>query len=57
MEPSRMEWAANWSRRQWLLPRLQVLELSSDLPNSAESFSYMYIHIFRNSTLFDLSSD
>lgn len=39
-----MEWAANWNRRQWVFPRLQVLKLSFDLPNSAESFSYTYTY-------------
>jgi len=40
-----MEWAANWNRRQWLLSRLQVLKVSSDVPNSAEGFSYIHTYI------------
>jgi len=54
MEPSRMEWAANWNRRQWLLSRLQVLKVSSDLPNFAEGFSYIHTYSFRNLTFFYL---
>ena len=51
-----MERAANWNRRQWLLSRLQVLKVSSELPNSAEGFSYIYTDIptdsCRNLTFF-----
>jgi hypothetical protein len=45
-----MERAANWNRRQWFLPRLQVLNVSSDLPNSAEGFCYIHTYSSRNLT-------